>query len=202
MGDQGAPPEGYTRCIEAMQGAGAAWFRAHPFAEPRFRTHAFEEEMAREAGRPGEKPAIVAPLGAVIDRWADNEDARALLREMERAGAGDATYLQAKAIIEHAQERAIERAQGQLPTGDWRCTGCQRISDAFTNADGKPEVPGPGSLSVCWYCAALQCVNATSTGYAPLSTRDVNQLPKSVRKQLLSLRNMIQQRLEKEGARS
>ncbi len=192
----------YAKVIDAMHAAGAAWFKQRPFAEPRFRTHAFEQDIAREAGKPGERPAVIAELGAIIDRWADNDDARSLLRAMNAAVDGAGTYLQAKAIIEHAQKRAIERAQGQLGEGDWRCTGCQKVLDGFTNAAGEPVGPSAGSLSVCAYCAALQQVNKQGDGYVPLSTREINQLPKSVRTRLLGARNLIQERIAKEGARS
>lgn len=84
--DAASLPDGYTDCITAMQRAAAQWSAPHPFAELRFRTVEFEEEIAREVGRPpGERPAIIAPLHAVIDRWAGNADTAAFLRAIDEA---------------------------------------------------------------------------------------------------------------------
>jgi hypothetical protein len=185
----GELPEGYVRCVEAMQLAARNWLAQHPFAELRFTD--FEAQMAREAGRPGERVAVVAVLSDTIDRWADNADTRDFLRAIDRATDGEATFMMAKALVDDAISRRLERASGQLPEGDWRCTGCSEVLDGFTSIDGKPKTPGAGSLSVCSTCGALQQVAATGTGYEPLTTAELNKLPKSMRMQLLKLRDGI-----------
>jgi hypothetical protein len=195
------PPEGYTRCVEAMQRAAAAWVKRHPFAELRF--HNFAADLAREAGKPGQKVAVIAALPDVIERWAANADTRAFLQALDDASGGEATFLQAKAIIDAALEASIARAQGQLPKeGSWLCPTCSALSDAFTNADGKAKAPGPGALMVCWQCGGFSVVNDAANGYEALSTQEFNALPKVARMQLRKLQSTVRQRLEREKARS
>jgi hypothetical protein len=196
---------GYARCAEAMQRAAGDWLRAHPFAEPEFRTREFEAEVTRQAGRkPGERPAIAAALIDVIDRWAANEDAKSLLRAMDAAGDphGGATYMQAKIILEEAQKRALGSAP--LPTGTWYCTGCERLSDGITTAreaDGSIATPPPGSIGVCTYCGAFNRIDAAGTGYEPVSLAEVNRMPKSRRMRLLAARNGVLAHLAREKGR-
>lgn len=195
--------EGYARTCEAMYRAGADFMRTHPFAEPRFRTEAFEAEIAEQAGRPGQKPFVVAELDKVIDRWADNEDGKALLRAMNDAVKGEGTYAQARAVLEHAAAGNV--VQGEMPEGDWRCTSCERVLDGFTavrGPDGEVATPAPGQPTVCAYCAVALRVNASANGFEPLTDRDLRALPKDLRMKLLSMRNFVRDRLERERKKS
>jgi len=193
-------PEGYHRCVTAMAEAAQLWIKQHPFAELRFND--LPGQMAREAGRPSERAAVIACLSDVIDRWAANEDARLFLQAMDSATAGEGTFLMAKVIVDQAAERFIEHGQGQFPSGDWACSGCGKRVDGFTKFDGTPHVPGPGSPSVCTYCGTLQSVNLAGTGYVPLSVKAINELPKSVRMRLRELQRFVKDRLEREKSRS
>lgn len=194
------PPDGYLRCIEDMQRAARVWLKQHPFAEPRFAP--IEEEFARAVGKPGERPAIVALLSDVIDRWAANEDARSFLRALDEGSGGEGTYQMARALIAQATANALERSQGRLSAGDWRCTGCGQLNDGFTRFDGSSVTPTPGALTVCAYCGALQQINAAGNTYEALSTRELNRLPKSLRMQLLAMKAEIEKRRAREGQRS
>jgi hypothetical protein len=186
------PPEYYAD-IERMQEAAVAWCKAHPFAEPLLFLHSFEEEYARRAGVPkGEKVAIIAALPDVIDQWAGNADTRHFLRALDEASGHRATYMQVKALVDHQVERQVDRNSGQLAEGDWRCTGCKNVNDGFSSVNkGEGDAPPPGSLSVCFYCAAVQRINDQGNGYAAVSTSEINKLPKPVRMQLLKLKSAV-----------
>lgn len=109
-----------------------------------------------------------------------------------------------RALVEVQIEKAYERASGKQPPGDWACVGCGTPLDGFTNTDAAPDrrPPGPGSLSVCAYCAVLQRVNAAGVGFEPVSTRELNALPKSVRMELLRVRSAIEKRIAHDKRRS
>lgn len=197
------PSEGYARCIDAMQRAARAWLSAHPFAELQFIP--FEHDLARAAGkqvRPGERIAVVAALPDVIARWAGNADTAAFLRAMDEASHGEATYLQARAIVEAAVARQLERASGQMPAGRWTCVACNTVLDGFTQLNGADGKPDAGSLTVCGYCGALQKVAADSLRFEPLPVRELNALPKSLRQTLLAARRVVEDRRASERARS
>jgi hypothetical protein len=198
-----AKRDGYERCVEAMQHAARAWMAAHPFAELSFLP--FEHDVAREAGKkvePHERVAVIAALPDVIDRWAGNADTKAFLLAMEEASHGEATYLQARAIVDLAQQAAIERSQGRMPEGHWACVSCHQETTGYTMLDGKKPAPAAGDLNVCGFCGALQQVGADGARFEALPARELNALPKPVRKRLLALRNAIQEQLARERARS
>ncbi len=201
-----AASERYEACAQAMRAAAVAYARAHPFATYRFRWWEFERDMAARAGRvlqPGESCAIVAALPDCY-AVADSADARALLEAMEEASGGQGTYMQAKAIVMMQVEAQIERVTKQITApGDWRCISCAQLLDGYTPLDLEDKgAPGAGAMTVCSGCGALQRVRASADGYEPLPVRDLNRLPKSVRVQLLHLRNNILHRLEMGRARS
>lgn len=194
-----ADATGYENVVRVMRQAAVAWLREHPFAEPEFRTEAFEAEVARRAHVPPGKAAIAAALSDVVDQWAANEDARVLLRAMNRAATEHGTYLQARAILDELL--AKERVPKLLPAeGDWRCTGCMRdIRGFFQEQD---ELPGPGDYSVCGECGVIQRVNGAATGYVAVSAADLRRLPKSTRMALLALQKQIKAQIAEEQARS
>lgn len=187
---------GYAACIDALIDAGVAWKKQHPFAEPRFTD--LEQIVAAEAGRPpGEKVAVIARLGDVIDRWADNADARLFLRHLDGATDGKATYLQVRSIMEEALRRRIERGQGMMPPGDWRCPSCGTNNDGFSNPDGSSRAPPTGAVGVCFYCAALQRVRDDAGGFEALSVQAFNGLPKQLRVQLRRMQQHVREKNDK-----
>lgn len=192
--------EGYQQTLDAMTAAAQQWMREHPFAGP-FRFTDFEKEMAREAGHPTKRVAIIAPLAAVIDRWAANADTRSFLEALVEASKGEATFLQASLLIDSAFASALMRGSGRLPEGSWNCTGCGAKQDGFTNLDGHPERPGPGAISVCGGCGAIQRVTADGAGYEPLSSKAFGQLPKSLRKTLLAIKARVEEHNARERSR-
>jgi hypothetical protein len=196
------PPE-YFADAHKMDDAARAWFKAHPFAEPRFRIREFENDMKRRAGRPlHENVAVAAPLDeSVIAQVAANEDGKALLRAMDAATGGRGTYMQAKALIELAMEAQIARGQHQMTVGHWVCPCCARPADGITMTDGSGPPP-PGTIGMCFYCGATMRVNATVTGLESMSMDEVAALPAPMRKMLHDLRNMVQARMAQEAKRS
>lgn len=196
-------PDGYVRCLEQLHEAARAWCSAHPFAELLFRTREFEAEIAREAGKPGQKPAIVAQLSDVIERWADNADTRSFLRALDAATGGEATYMQMKMLVEAQQQHRLERARGAMPAGgQWECITCARRIDGYTNLEGLIERPTAGAFTVCAYCGAIQRVSPEGTHYEPVAAEQLRRLPTSVRKQLFAARNTIEQRIREQEGRS
>lgn len=198
------PPE-YYEAIRRMDAAARDWYKAHPFAEPRFRLNAFESEVKAQAGRPDEdKVAIAANLDeTIIKRIAVNEDARALLRAMDAATDHRATYLQAKVLLDAAIEAQIKRDSGRQPEGDWTCPGCSEVIDGYTAIDGGGDkAPPPGSISICAYCGGISAVNATQNGLRAFEDAELRRLPTSVRKQIHAARNAIQARIAREKRQS
>lgn len=197
------PPEYYDQ-IRAMDEAARAWQRAHPFSEPRIALKPFESEMKRRAGRPDhEEVMIAAALPDAIPYIALNEDARQLLLEMNRASGHQATYLQAKVLIEMQIEARIERGQGQMTApGDWRCPCCSKLLDGYNRLDGEGGAPGAGMLSICAYCGGLSRVNDAQNAFVSLTEVERRALPSDVRRQIHQLRNAMQARAAKEARRS
>jgi hypothetical protein len=192
----------YEAAAERMNAAAAAYMRAHPFAEARFRFAAFEDEVAREAGKPGQRPAVIAMLVDVIDRVAGNEDARGLLRAMSEAVDG-CTYLMAKVLVERQLAAALRRRQGRLTAaGDWHCPQCRALVDGYTPIDEGAATPAAGAILLCAYCAAFNRVSPEGDRLVAASTRDLNKLPTSARKQLFAARLHVARRIAKEKARS
>lgn len=195
------PPE-YYEDVRLMDAAARAWYASHPFAEPRFRLRAFEDDVKRRAGRPVEENVFIASAldETVIAQVAVNADGAALLRAMDKATDGRATYMQAKILIEAAIEASVRAAQGQHGAGDWTCRCCGKLLDGFTNIEGGGHRPMPGSLSICAYCGALATVNATQTGFDAMTPEAQSALPAAVKKQIHDLRNAMQ-RMNAERAR-
>ncbi len=194
------PPE-YYEDVRRMDEAARAWYKAHPFGEPRFRLGAFEAEIKRQAGRSEEdKVAIAANHNeSIIERIAVNEDARSLLRAMDAATDHRATYMQAKVLLDAAIESQIKRDSGQQPEGDWSCPACNEVLDGYTVIDGGGgKAPPPGSISICAYCGGISSVNATQNGLRVLAEAELRKLPTSVRKQIHAARNAIRARIERE----
>lgn len=205
MTDDDDKDAGYARCIDQLNDAAAAWMRAHPFAELRFDTEGFVKYQLARAGKANldwTKAAIIASLRDCIDRWAANEDARAFLHALDEATGGEATFMQVRALIDYQLKRRVERASGQLGTGDWRCASCKSVLDGFANLGGEEGKPPPGSITVCAYCGTIQRINATADAFDPVDTRDINALPKSARVQLMKLRAAVLTRIADEKARS
>lgn len=203
---EGEFPAGYIKALHAMRDAAYAYARAHPFAEYQFRWWEYERDMARRVGKelqPGESAAIAASLIQCIDGVGVNIDALGMLRAMWDASDGEGTYMMAKAIVMEQYEAAIERASGQVKTpGDWRCITCAKLLDGYHNPQGEPDVPGPGSYTVCIYCGALQRVKATGDGYRDVPAHELHHLPKPVRMELMRYRNAVLERLRDEAKRS
>lgn len=162
---------GYNECVEKMRAGARAWIAAHPFAQPEFRTSAFEAEVIAQARAQGQhvpegKGLIAAPLDEyVITRWAKNIDAQELLRAMDKASGHQATYMQAKMIIEDAIMRALEKASGQLTSGDWRCPCCAELLDGYVAIDGRSGKPEAGTYTVCSYCIGIARVADSGDRY-------------------------------------
>ncbi|HMJ16595.1 MAG TPA: hypothetical protein VK524_34510 [Polyangiaceae bacterium] len=190
-------PDGYTKCLDAMAEAAQRWVREHPFAGPLQFTD-LEQEMARRAGRPGDRVAVIAALADVLDRWAANADTRSFLQALVTASDGQATFLQARALVAQATQAMLERGSGELPEGQWSCTGCAKVLNGFTNTSGDGAAPGAGDITVCADCGVFQRVNAECSGYEALETRDFNALPKSARKHLLAIRAAVTERIARE----
>lgn len=189
-------PDGYVEDMRLLNAAGAAWFRAHPFAEPRFRINEFEAAVKRQAGRgQHEKVAIAGTLDQVIDLIAANEDARAFLHAINEAVGRRATYMQFLAIYEMQLEEHIRRSQTQLEGDGWKCPTCGARCDAATALDGKPRKPTVGAIGVCGSCAGLQVCNDAEDGWAVMSEAVLRALPKAQRKALCDVRNRIRERL-------
>jgi alkanesulfonate monooxygenase SsuD/methylene tetrahydromethanopterin reductase-like flavin-dependent oxidoreductase (luciferase family) len=214
MNDDSKAAEGYARAAEAMQHAAHLWVKQHPFAELQF---ASVIEVMRRIGAPPHiiakaqaagRPVIASALTPLIDHWGQNEDTRQFLRALDAAAQSEGTFLMAHAIVSMATERALERSQGQMVGDGWVCANleCGTKLDGYTDPTGQGLTPEPGSLTVCWSCGALQEVMAPSQGssghFALLSTEHLNRLPKSTRMQLMSIRQGIVDRLQKERARS
>lgn len=191
-------PEGYASVVEAMAEAAQRWVREHPFAGPLQFTD-FEKRMAERVGRPNERVPIIAILSDVVDDWAANADTRSFLQALVTASNGEATFMQARVLVDHAVQRMLERGSGKLPDGKARtCIGCGERQDGFTQIDGDPEPPGPGAIGLCARCGTLQRVSADGAAYEALSKRTFNQLPKSARKTLLSMKRGVEERNARE----
>ncbi len=196
------PPE-YYEDIRRMNEAARAWYRTHPFAEPRFRIHQFELDMKRAAGRREDENVLIASsLRDVVDKVGVNADARAMLRAMDAAVDGRASYLQAKCLIELAIEAQVERGQGQHAAGTWACLCCGKTLDGYSNLGGGTGAPPPGALSICAYCGALAKVNDAQDGFVHLTADEQRALPPDVRKQIHDVRNAMQKMHAERAKRS
>jgi hypothetical protein len=180
-------PAGYVELVEKMHQAAVQWTREHPFAEP-LRFTDLEQRIAAQVNKPSSEVFMGgAPLSAVIDQWAANEDTRALLRHLVAVTEDQATFQQARFLIDYAKEEMLRRGSGRLPAEGWVCLGCHEVQKSFTNLNGSPEVPPAGSLSVCMKCATLLQVNDAGNGYAAVSTSEFNTFPKAIRKALRAM---------------
>jgi hypothetical protein len=197
---------GYSRCIDKLIEAGRAWQLANPFAEIRFNTREMIERYAANAGQghlPWDKVAIIASLSDVIDEWAATEDAKRFLRHLDEATGGDATFLQVKAILDHAVEKVIERSTGKLPEdGDWRCAHCAHLIDGITTVDGSAPVPQAGAVTACAHCGEFVRIASDLKRYEKLPSRAFNMMPKSVRKMLLEVQRQIRKRVAYDKSKS
>ncbi len=190
--------ESYIECARIMVKAAQQWLREHPFAEP-LRFTDFENSITSAVHLEGKSVAIAVSLDTVVDLWAANADTRAFLQAMVEATNGEATFMQAKAVVEIIVERTLRKASGKLADGDWRCVECGKQNNGFTNLDGNAAPPGPGDISACGYCGAIQQVNDAGNAYKPLSAREFNQLPKETRKLLLSFKNKLTAHVRKQN---
>ncbi len=74
--------------------------------------------------------------------------------------------------------------------GKDHCPHCGEILDAATAAEGKHEIPNPGDVSVCIYCAGL-LVYADDMALTKLSDELFNSIPLEVRLELSKARYNI-----------
>lgn len=187
------PPPSYIRAIRLMNSAARTWMQQHPFAEG-LRFNDLEAEYKKKA-RVDEPIRIVTPLGNVIDEWAANEDTRALLRAMNAAvDDGSATYLQAKAVIEMAYERFIERRSGHFDKSDHRCPQCEMDIAGYTRTDDSSAPPQPGMMTVCPTCVSR--LRFEEAGFVLMTTQEFNRLPKQVRIQLARIQKVMRRAAE------
>lgn len=202
MSDDEEHKKAFEDCVMKMEAAGREWFRLNPDAHARFRTDEFEEKIRKNANVPaGKTIAISAALCDVIGDWADNQDARLLLRALDAGSNYQATYLMAKVLLERVMELNAERRTTHFEEGEWRCTGCAIKLDGFTQLAGDTG-PNAGSLSVCSYCGAIQQVNKAVNGYDPITTKEFNKLPKELRKTMLSMQNTARKSAAKKAAKN
>lgn len=193
--------EGTIPIVRAMLDAAHAWFQQHPFAQPKFQN--LEAKVAHRIGKPEEGLGIIAPLSsALIDDWAENEDARSFLRALDLASNHEATYRMARVVLDLIVEGQIKQRRGQLPEGDWGCTGCGQINDGFTDVNDVRCTPVAGALTVCIDCGALQRINARGNGYEAVTARELNRLPKSFRMKLLRMKAEVEKKSTRQKQRS
>lgn len=97
----------YEQVCTRMYAAALAWLTMRPGVQLAFNGLPAHYLAQLPKGVDPKQAAIIAVLSDCFDWWPANEDTRSLLKEIDRASGGEATYLMADAVIKMVTDGAV-----------------------------------------------------------------------------------------------